>query len=204
MRMNYSRIAWGLGLELIDFRIGGFDLLPDVLGYFLIMLGLSRMTPGHRCFQLARGAAGVLLVGSVLQLLGIQAGFSLTSNETPNIDVLALTGIIIAAELVMVFGICGGIRASALGKGKWALAKSARDGWYIIFVLGTVISLLLPFQLNRTTSEGIGVAFILTAVFFIANLWVIFLVRRAGRELPGRRSGGGPDGNLGGTIDITG
>lgn len=204
MRKSYSRIAWGLSLELVDFRLGSFDILPDFLGYLLIMLGLSGLRSNGRYFSIAWGAAGIQLVMSLLQLLGLQMGISLTRYETPSLSVLMLTSIVIAIDLVMIFGICGGIRANALERRKLELAHSARGGWRVLFAFGALMLFLLPFQLNFTKEEGISYAIFLSLGYFVASLWVILLVRRAGRELPGGGNGGGnPDDNLVGTIDVT-
>jgi hypothetical protein len=202
MRKAYSRIAWGLALELIDFRLGSFDVFPDFLGYFLIMLGLSGLHSKHRYFTIAWGAAGIQLVLSMLQLLGLQMGFSLTNYETPALSVLGLTSIVIAIDLIMVYGICGGIRANALERRKVELAHSARSGWPVLFVFGAMMLFLLPFQLNFTKEEGIGYALFFSLGYFAASIWLILLVRRAGRELSGGGSSGEPNGNLGQSIDV--
>lgn len=202
MRKSYSRIAWGLSLELVDFRLGSFDLLPDFLGYLLIMLGLSGLRSNGRYFSIAWGAAGIQLVMSLLQLLGLQMGISLTSNETPSLNVLVLASIVIALDLVMIYGICGGIRAHAFERRKLELAFSARGGWHVLLAFGMLMLFLLPFQLNFTKEEGIGYALFLSVGYFVTSLWVILLVRRAGRELPGSGGGGNPDDNLGGTLDV--
>lgn len=202
MKRAYSQVAWGLAFEMLDFRFGSFDLLPDVIGYLLIMVGLSRLSSGtnDRMFSIARLAAGVQFVLAVLQLFGLQIGFSLTNYEPPSAGAVALTSVSIALDLLMLYGICGGIRIVAGQWGKTDLSESARSGWSFLFWVGSLILFLFPFQLNFALQDALIFVFLLTLVYWIASLWVIRLVRRAGRELPG--GGGNSDPGVGQRIDI--
>ncbi|RKP53018.1 hypothetical protein D7Z26_14855 [Cohnella endophytica] len=204
MKKAYSIIAWGLALELLDFRINNFDLLPDVLGYLLVAIGLSRLKEGRRYFGVARWAAVVLMFFSVLPLIGMESTISLTSGDKPGFQALALTSVTTAIDLLMLYGICRGIRSSAINRSKWELALSAKNGWTILFVFGAMTLFACPFQLNYSLQDGIGFALFLAAGNFVCGVWVIFLVRRAGRELPGARKGGGgsPEEGVGGELDI--
>jgi hypothetical protein len=39
MSTSFGYIFWGLILVILDFKINGFDLLPDVIGYVLVGIG---------------------------------------------------------------------------------------------------------------------------------------------------------------------
>lgn len=203
MNKAYSRIAWGLALELIDFKIQNFDIFPDVIGYLLIFIGLSALRPTHRYFGIAWAAAGLQLLVSVLSFFGFPIGFSLTDSETPSFAVLLLSSLVTVFELVMMYGICKGIREIGTIRGKTALADSARDCWRLLFVLGALLLFLLPFQLNTYPrgSSGYSILIIILGFsIFLASLWVIAIVRRAGREL--RPGGGNPNDPAGRFIDL--
>lgn len=204
MKTAYTRIGWGLLLTMIDFRINNLDLLPDAIGYLLVLVGLSRMKEGLRYFKIARWSAIVLLLLSLVQLTGLESTVSLTSGEKPGFRTLAITSITVAIELAMLYGICRGIRSSATNRRKLALAESAKNGWAILFVFGAISLFALPFQLNYPFGEGLGLLLLVTVGYFLCGLWVIFLVRRAGRELPGARKGGGdpPEDGVGGKLDV--
>jgi len=185
MNKAYLWISWGLVLELIDIRIQSFDIFPDILGYLLILIGLGSVPSTNRFFGIARLAAGVQLIGAFVQLSGGSASITLTNTntETSSISVLLLSSIFTVVELVMLFGICAGIKASAKAQGNWRLARSAGSSWRVNFVLGTIVLLLLPYQLNSQSNDYVLVLIALGFGFFIANLSVIIIVRRAGREL---------------------
>ena len=193
MKKACSQLAWGLALELIDFRFNAFDLFPDVVGLILILLGLSNMPFRHRGFAIAKGAAGMKLAFLVLQMFGLRMDFSLTgAYEPPAAETLALVGMVLAVDLAMLYGICGGIRAAAQAANKSGLAAFARDERRVLFALGTAQSVLLPCLLNF--EDGIMGWLQLSGFgYLVASFWVILLVRRAGRELSG--PGGDGDGS---------
>ncbi|WP_256758902.1 hypothetical protein [Cohnella sp. WQ 127256] len=202
MMRAYSQVAWGLALELIDIRFGSFDLFPDVIGFLLLLIGLSHLRMYDERFKIAWIAAGVLFILSVLQLFGLQIGFSLTNYETPSVPVLIYTSFSIAVDLVMLFGICRGIQRLALSWRKVELSRVAGSGWSVIFGLGFLMLFLFPFQLNYTLQDALPVVFLLALGYLVASLWVILLVRRAGRELPSNKGDPNPDPDLGNHVDI--
>ncbi|MFC4808738.1 hypothetical protein [Paenibacillus sp. GCM10023250] len=70
MRKAYSRLAFGLTLELIDVRVTAFDLFSDLLGCLLVMWGAYRLGLERRVFMLAWAAAAVLLLPAFAELAG--------------------------------------------------------------------------------------------------------------------------------------
>lgn len=195
MRPAYSRIAWGLGLELFDFRIQHFDIFPDALGYLLILIGLVGIVPHNRQFIAGRAAAAILLVESLPRLVGQSRILNLL--QPPLIDARQLLWMesVACVELIMLYGICIGIRNQALmEQGQADLAHSATRIWQTVFGLGAAMLILLPFMLNADEAMT-SLLVLLSLSSFVAGLWVIALVRRAGRR-PG--SGQGPDEQGGG------
>jgi hypothetical protein len=66
---GFRRIFWGLFLVVLDFRINGFDILPDFLGFVLIAMGLGLLVLLDRRFLTARVLAVLLIVLSLATLL---------------------------------------------------------------------------------------------------------------------------------------
>ncbi|MFC4597658.1 hypothetical protein [Cohnella hongkongensis] len=205
MRRAFAQLAWGLGFELIDVKISEFDLLPDVVGYGLIVAGLSKLGLRNARYRWARNAAGALLVLSVLSALGLaQTEYSLTGGIEPSVNVLALTGMTLAIELAMYFGICDGIRLDAAERGKMQLAESAGKRWRLAFAAGVVMQLLLPFQLNYSVQEMFPVLLLSATALLISGLSVLFLARRAAREVAANpeNGDGDTDGGAGAFVDL--
>jgi len=186
----YSRIVWGLAFELIDFRIQFFDIMPDVVGYILIMLGLSGIQPRDNHFRLAWVAAGLQMILSIPRIVGQPFTLSLVHPEAQGVLPLLMTAIETLAEMAMLYGICAGIRDRARRDGRPDLAHAARTGWFAIFSLGAVSLFVIPFSLNVPSAELTLFLGVLAFAFFVSCLWVIVLVRRAGKSA----GGGGGDG----------
>lgn len=72
MNVGFNRIFWGLLFVVLDIRISSVDLvLPDFVGYILIVSGLSRLAPHHQWFRTARILAIILIFVSLTTLVGI-------------------------------------------------------------------------------------------------------------------------------------
>jgi len=183
MRPAYSRIAWGLALELFDSRIQYFDILPDALGYLLIMIGLAGVRPRNGKFTAGWIAAAALLVESLPRLAGQSRILNLLQPQTIEFQQLpAMEGAAIV-ELIMLYGICIGIREQALAEqGQMGLAHSALRVWQMAFGLGAVTLFLLPFLLTADLGALTPLLVMLSLSSFLVGLWVIALVRRAGKR----------------------
>jgi len=199
MKKAFSRIAWGLALELADFRINGFDVFPDIVGYGLLLAGLGPLSSRGRGFRIAWMAAGVQFAGAAIQLLGIRIGFSLTGGEQPEVGQVALTALSTAAELALLWGIFEGIRALATVKGNAGIAGSAIAGRGVALVAGSSLLFLYPFLLNFEFHPLAAMLLLMTLGALLSSVWALLLARRAGRELSeddGPR-GGNPEIRLG-------
>ncbi len=64
--------ATGLILVLVDFRIQGFDLIPDPIGWVLAAVALCSLRPVHRGFTVAGVAAWLAVVPSLPDVVGVE------------------------------------------------------------------------------------------------------------------------------------
>ena len=69
-KLGFIRIFWGLLFVVLDIRINSIDLiLPDFIGYILIVRGLSLLAPEHQWFQRARLFAIIMVFVSIPSLI---------------------------------------------------------------------------------------------------------------------------------------
>ncbi|MEK3884981.1 hypothetical protein [Paenibacillus sp. PL2-23] len=66
---SLRELGWGLIFTLVDFHLGVFDILPDVIGYVIILLALNKLRAGEGNFKPARWLAAVLIPLSLPQLV---------------------------------------------------------------------------------------------------------------------------------------
>lgn len=69
MRSTLRRLGWGLVFPLIDLHLGSFDVLPDLIGYIMILMALGQLRVRDGGFKLASWLAAVLIFLSLPQLV---------------------------------------------------------------------------------------------------------------------------------------
>ncbi|MBB6633261.1 hypothetical protein [Cohnella thailandensis] len=198
MKRAFAQVAWGLIFTLVNIRINGFDLLHDLIGYVLILAGLSKLSRHHRGFRIALPVAWIRFVLTIAALFGVRYEVSLTRGESPDIGTISLTALAMVVELVLFYGICDGIRGMALEKGKKAIASRAGSLWRWSFALGALLLFCMPFQLNYILGEIWPILMLFALGLLVTHLLLIFLLFRAGRVF-GNYGGAGSDGETVGT-----
>jgi hypothetical protein len=79
-------VAAGLLLVLLDLRIGGVDLLPDVLGLALVAVGLRRLGAGDpfaRPVLVATSVAAVLSLGDLVRVPVVAVVYDVVLTAVP-------------------------------------------------------------------------------------------------------------------------
>ncbi|GGL41584.1 hypothetical protein H9L10_08520 [Phycicoccus endophyticus] len=110
-------VAWGLLVVVVDLPLAGWDIVPDVVGWVWVLVGLRGADTVHPAFVRARAAA---LVGVPVWLL---TGTPLLTGE--RWAALAFTALTIEIVLVTVVThqLCTGVLATAADDGealRWA------------------------------------------------------------------------------------
>lgn len=144
--MGFSKIYWGF-LFFFDFRIQGFDILPDIIGYWLIYLGLKELVSMSSHFAEAKKYSVVLGILSVFDLYQVQMPIQ-QFNIGPLTGLIMLMGIIITIfDLLMVFHLCHGIAELAEGRGVIDLETIALNRWKYYLYLRVVTAVVGPIAL---------------------------------------------------------
>lgn len=76
---GFKKLFWGFLFIMIDFRIMGFDILPDVVGYIFFALGLTALISNSAYFSKARSVNIPMIILSLFSIYQRQAqnnGFS--------------------------------------------------------------------------------------------------------------------------------
>jgi hypothetical protein len=81
-RIAFIRIFWGLLFVVLDIRINSIDLiLPDFIGYILVVTGLNFLAPQDRWFRRARVFAIIMTFVSITSLIEIR----IDSKQAPKL-----------------------------------------------------------------------------------------------------------------------
>jgi hypothetical protein len=178
----FGWLAAGIVLEEVDLRVNGFDLLPDVLGFLIVVLAAARLRHAHGAFTAAI-AAGLAAAPVSVAALGPHAVGLSSKTGSPLLDAL-----LALADVVILASVCTGVAGAAAVAGDADLAASARRLRPFV-VTAAVIWLLSPVLGPVLARLPIGLAAGLVAGYAVAGLvsliLLVRLLRRAGRELGG-------------------
>jgi len=192
-------VFWGLILTAVNFRIHGFDLVPDLIGYILIIVGLGKVEYYDPNFGYARKLSYVLTALSLITVYQApasntmnQSAFMGSSSSSINFSAgifgevpwLAIVLMILgfAANISFAYYLCTGIKKLLIGVGDFALAKICDDRWKFILAAetGLVISMLLT-TLQVPFAAVLALAF--AALSFIAMVLFVLLVHHGYKNI---------------------
>lgn len=177
----FRTLSWGIFLVILDFQLNGFDVLPDPIGYFLMinaLLKLSRqtefLTGVRRFYWLAASACLILLPISVIQLFRM---LSYGGNASASVGWMIFDGLAQLLMLACIYWFVTALETQAAQDNYPVLADAARfRKWFACFLMLLAL-LVTPFGLN--TAEIFGLVLIISFLSFFALLLVIFICRRA-------------------------
>lgn len=178
---------WGF-LFLFTYRFSGFDILPDTIGYLLILLGLNDLQRYGSYFSASRPLAIIALILSFFMFYQPPAGYA-----TLLLDVLGFilnTGLLIV-NAILIYQICRGIHDLSMNRGKSDLAKTAMKRWkwflgifitQTLLVTGFFVPALVTSLPYLALTFGVIVTISLVAIWVI-NALMMALMTRASRVL---------------------
>ncbi|WMT38960.1 hypothetical protein RE628_15650 [Paenibacillus sp. D2_2] len=182
MRSLFYRIGYGLIFVIFDIRfLSDLDILPDFIGYLLIMsalVSLRRQAPG---FRIGMWAAGVLSLLSLPQILypirihlsEVDIGM-ITNGEYA---VILIQGLL---QLLMLTSIYIGAHYLLVMRGLHDMARSLTARWVFYFICATYLLIVYPFAINSDVSNELLVGMV---VSLISIFTLILSFRSIGREL---------------------
>lgn len=144
--MGFKKIFWGF-LFLFDFRIQGFDILPDIIGYWLIYLGLKELGSMSSHFAEAKKYSVILGFLAVFDLYEVQIPIEQFSIDPLTGSILLIGVIITILDLLMVFNLCHGIAELAKSRGVKDLEIIALNRWKYYLYLRVATAVLVPMAL---------------------------------------------------------
>ncbi|MFD2114800.1 hypothetical protein ACFSTH_09335 [Paenibacillus yanchengensis] len=171
---GFRVIAWGLLLVVLDFNINGFDLLPDWLGYIIIISGCHQLSNqlSYSQFRHANLAAYALLFIYIVNILML---FSATSDSTIGL----IDGIMSVMMIVFMYYICDGLFHFAQSIQESEFSQAVRRNWLFYFIANLIALISQPLLLLNSSFSIIMVVLIITVV--LSTLFIIFKLFKAAK-----------------------
>ncbi|HBI04723.1 MAG TPA: hypothetical protein DDY49_11920 [Paenibacillaceae bacterium] len=176
MKQGIGLLFWGFFFVLIDINVMRIDLIPDFIGYFMVLTGVKKLEAQGLAFPRVRP---ILILLAILSIPGtIQWGTINLIDQGVQPTSLFHLGILsslvfMSLHLMVGVGILQGLRKQALEMENQSLASKGQQGIYSYTVSTFLLLLIYPFVINTSLYVGtllfigIGIAYIIIQLIFL-------------------------------------
>ena len=169
---------WGFLFILIDINVMRIDLIPDFIGYFIVLTGIRKLEAQGLAFPRVRP---ILILLAILSIPGTIQWWTINLDQGLQPTALFLLGIpsslvVMSLHLMAGVGILQGLRKHAIEIENQLLASKGQQGIKFYTVSTFLLLLIYPFAMNTTLQVGtflfigIGIAYIIIQLIFLLLL----------------------------------
>jgi hypothetical protein len=171
---GFNKLYWGFLFTMFGFRIQGFDILPDVVGYLFFAAGFSSLASSSNYFSVA---AKYNIPMIILSLFSIYQGP--VQSGGINLGPMGLVSIPISIasfvlNLLVVYNLFMGIKDMAEKQQKYDLLRESDEKWnqYKFLQIAILCAFIIIFIPLIGVLYIIGV-FVITIILLISILGYI-------------------------------
>jgi hypothetical protein len=176
MSAGFHKLFWGFLIVFVKIHILNVDILPDPLGYFLILQGIGILWKDSLGVEKARMLAGLLIVISIPSIF-VQpnaAGFRMAMESTEwHLYGFALSII----KLVLVFHIFRMILNLVIRQGQSELQKRVEFTFNTYMAVMLTVTIAESFLMNLSGDWLIGLAIVMIGAALIMEIVFLVLLR---------------------------
>ncbi|RJX40264.1 hypothetical protein D3P09_12980 [Paenibacillus pinisoli] len=175
---SFNKFFWGFLFIMFDFRIQGFDIMPDIIGYILFTLGLLALSEYNHHFAQGKTYSMIMAVLSIFSIYerpaqggGVHINFMGT--------IVALVSIVLL--LMIVYHLLMGIKEMAARQQQPGIVEEAEKKWtyFLIYQIASLFLFVLIF-IPPLFIMGAIAMFIVT-IILMATL--MLFMRSCGQQL---------------------
>jgi hypothetical protein len=180
---GFRKLYWGFLFAMIDFRIQGIDVFPDVLGYLLFALGLAVLGPRSTRFRQAGQFNVAMIILSLFSLYErpIQDGGAYLGPLGPLGMLIGFAAMVV--DLLVVYHLFMGVADLASRQGAGAVAGEAGIRWrqYVLLAVAVLLGQVLVFL------PALGIVYVVGLLMAAVALTVAIMgfMARCGERLQG-------------------
>ena len=193
-------IFWGLLFTAINIRIQGVDIVPDPIGYIMVIIGLGKIQAYCSLFENAKKFAIILLVLSLINIYqapvseSVDGAFGESASSVlfsagifGEVPLLATAFMLLgfAASIFFAYYLCMGLKNLLESVGDQTLARISDERWKLLLAseLGLMVSMLLTLL---AVPFGVVMAMLFGALALIAMVLLILLVHHSNTSIHGK------------------
>ncbi len=148
-RSAFRKLFWGFLLVMLDFRIQGIDILPDIIGYYFFYSGMLLLKDQSPHFQQGSNFSVLMMILSVFTFYEAPVNSTGVIDPTPGSGALALGLAIVSIVLsvLTVYHLFRGIQDMAADQRQPGIESEAMTRWtqYLLINLATLLMIGLVF-----------------------------------------------------------
>ena len=179
---RFRKFYWGFFFILIDFKINGFDILPDVIGYILLAIGFRILALNSEYF-LTAGKYNIpmifLSIFSIYEQPAQESGIQLGPFGWFGV-LLSIAGLVLG--LLVVYNLFQGIKNMAEKQQKADLFSEADQRWHQY--LNLQLAALGAFLVVFIPPLALIYIIILLVVSIYLTYYIMKFMNRCDTELP--------------------
>jgi uncharacterized membrane protein YhaH (DUF805 family) len=143
----FRNFCWGFLFVMVDFRLNGLDILPDIAGYLFFAAGLNVLADRNFYFNKARLYNIIMVIVSIFFIYQkpVQNTLGINIHFDPLGLVIGLTGLIFI--FLFFYHLFMAIKDLADEAGESSIAGEAQQRWkqFVYFQLAVYAAILLIF-----------------------------------------------------------
>lgn len=181
MNTYFNRIFWGMILIFLNVNIGSVDILPDIVGYIIIVMALSNLyeTKNEEAFKKGQLYGWLMVLFAAFDMVVKLVGFN-ESAVGRSIIWSSLYGQGVAfVRVILLYYICKGIFNLGERYDNIDISTKAKERWYWVLGLQIGVAIVLAFTLNFKTAVLDTLLIIMAGIGFVLNILIIGLMRKA-------------------------
>lgn len=178
---GFSKLSWGFFFVMIDFRLQGIDIFPDIIGYILFAIGFNILLDHSEYFKKAGTLNIVMLVLSIFsiyekpaQAAGINFGSLIPLS-------ILFSIVVIIIGLLSIYNLFMGIKEMAEKQGQREMYDEADKRWVQYFLLQ--LSGIFAFILILIPPLAMIYVFTILIITVIFTIILMGFMKRCGDSL---------------------
>ncbi|ERI95090.1 hypothetical protein HMPREF1982_00488 [Clostridiales bacterium oral taxon 876 str. F0540] len=173
---GYNKLFWGMIFIIFDFNLGGINLLPDFIGYFLLYAGLISLQQQHEFYKKAKAPLIFLLSISLVKAISyFSIGYIVNQKENTNLFSLLIGSFTSLVTAYLIYILCRSIYLLAVSRREEELKNNVEYSFKYYFITTAAFAAYLPFSINLSQDlYAIGSVIALINIIFTIPIAVLF------------------------------
>lgn len=176
---SINKLFWGLLLVLLDVKINQLDILPDIIGYLIVVSGLNQLQPHSKYFLKAKILANILVfvsIAAIFQAPDIPISEFVPSNYS--LFVLLFSTASGLLHIALIFFAVHGLMELAVHHNLLELSAISYNRLAIYLVFSFLALATIPFILTIGETNTIYLLLISVMIGIIMEMMILLLFRK--------------------------